>query len=117
MSAEKSSFSAALLVVTSSEDVDATVEVNASQTSSERRERSAGVDCRKEEISARGRKPQKPSNAVTAIAISGLWLSSIIDRSGLVKSVVNFLVAKGLESKDWPPIGLFRFENLLKISS
>lgn len=35
-----------------------------------------GTEVRKWDISARGRKPQRPSKGVTAMVISGLWLSS-----------------------------------------
>ena len=38
--------------------------------------RSEGTVDRKWEISFSGRKPQRPSNGVTAMVISGLWLSS-----------------------------------------
>lgn len=42
-----------------------------------RRAERVGIEVRKEAISGSGRKPQKPSKAVMAMAISGLWLSSV----------------------------------------
>lgn len=56
--------------------VSETEEMKVADSVSPRRVRSEGMEVRKETISERGRKPQKPSKAVTAIAISGLWLSS-----------------------------------------
>lgn len=82
ISAENAAWRAFLFLCTSSDDSELswpwTASWNSLAVDSPTSFRSDGTWDRKWVISDKGRKPQRPSKGVTAIVISGLWLSSAL---------------------------------------